>query len=93
MFVPEKLLELIRLAAYDVMESNRGGELLYGTVESVSPPAVSCLGVGTVTAPFLHICTSAQEKLTPGAPVALFRCSGGQRFLLLDTVCRGGDAA
>lgn len=80
------LSQLIKKCSMEAFKASKPCDAMVGKVKSVSPLAISVGQQLVLDDDFLIVCDTAKSKLEKNKSVALVRQSGGQRFLIIDTI-------
>lgn len=80
------LTQLIKKCAIEAFKASKPSDVMIGKIKTVSPLTISIGQQLVVDEDFLIVCDTARTKLAKNKSVALVRQSGGQRFLIIDTI-------
>lgn len=80
------LSQLIKKCSMEAFKASKPCDIMVGKVKSISPLTISVGQQLVLDDDFLIVCDTAKSKLEKNKSVALVRQSGGQRFLIIDTI-------
>ncbi len=80
------LTQLIKRCSMEAFKASKPCDVMVGKVRTKSPLTISVGQQLVLDEDFLIICDTARSKLEKNKTVALIRQSGGQRFLVIDTI-------
>lgn len=80
------LSQLIKKCSMEAIKASKPCDVMVGKVKSISPLTISVGQQLVLDDDFLIVCDTAKSKLEKNKSVALVRQSGGQRFLIIDTI-------
>ena len=86
MLANTSLVQLIKKIAMDAFNASKPCNVMVGKVQSVSPLKISIGQQLLIDDDFLIVGDSVKEHLAANQIVVLIRQSGGQRFLVVDTI-------
>lgn len=80
------LIQLIKRIALEAVTASKPCDVLIGNVKSVSPLNIAISQKMVLDKDFLIISDTVKEKIKKDAAVIVIRRSGGQQFVVIDTV-------
>lgn len=80
------LIQLIKRIALEAVTASKPCDILIGNVKSVSPLNIAISQKMVLDEDFLTVSDAAKEKVKKDAAVIMIRRSGGQQFVVIDTV-------
>lgn len=80
------LSQLIKKCSMEAFKASKPCDVMVGKIKTVSPLTISVGQQLVLDDDFLIVCDTVKSKLEKNKSVALVRQSGGQRFLIIDTI-------
>lgn len=80
------LVKLIKQISMDAFNASKPCDIVIGKIKSVSPLKISIGQQLLVDEDFLIVGDNTKQNLTNNKKVVLIRQSGGQQFLVIDTI-------
>lgn len=76
------LADVIKLLAINAYEASKPVDVVFGTVVSKDPLKIGIEQKLSIDSSFVDVCNGA--AYSKGSKVLLLRCSGGQKYILID---------